>query len=484
MRSVHSGLTRVTGVTALAVSIGLVLAQPALAAPARTGPVLTLGQVARQDVPPAPGSEPDTLVEPDIAASPSDPDVAVTVAHDGRYPNGGAVGITHAWTRNGGRTWRHAPVPFLTTAAGGVWDRASDPVLAFGPAGDVYLSTIAFNSSATDCNSVVLVSRSLDGGATFAPPVTAQSTNDCNLFNDKNWLTVDTWAHSPHRGRVYQFWTFFEGNTAQQRVRWSDDHARTWSAEAVVTPGAADTQNSQVLVRPDGTLTDVYLDFAGTGREPDRERETAAAKSATPAPAATPGVPLRGSTSRDGGLTWSAPVTLATDVGGDVPGVRCCLPSAVVDPVSGRMHAVWQSTDLSLLRASSSMDGVHWSAPVTVNAGRTPTTQVVNADVAAYRGAVLVSYGVRDAAVANGRFVQQRAAISDDAGREFGAGLRLGPPSDIQFAAQAGGAFPGDYIGTTASRGRFYAAWVLSAKPSDGSTYHQVLLAAAIRPDR
>jgi hypothetical protein len=484
MRPVHSGLTLGTGVTALAVSMGLVLAQPALAAPARPRPVLTLGQAAQQDVPPAPGSEPDTLVEPDIAASPVDPQVAVTVAHDGRYPDGGAVGITHAWTRNGGRTWRHAPVPFLTTAAGGVWDRASDPVLAFGPAGDVYLSTIAFNSSATDCRSVVLVSRSLDGGATFAPPVTAQSTNDCNIFNDKNWLTVDTWAHSPHRGRVYQFWTYFEGNTAQQRVRWSDDHGRTWSAAAVVTPGLVDTQNTQALVRPDGTLTDVYMDFAGSGREPDRERETSAAKAAPTAPSATPGVALRGRTSRDGGQTWSEPVTLATDVGGDVPGVRCCLPSAVVDPISGRMHAVWESTDLSLLRASSSMDGVHWSAPVTVDADRKPTTQVVNADVAAYRGTVLVSYGVRDSSVANGRYVQQQAAISDDAGREFGAPLRLGPPSDLQFAAQAGGAFPGDYIGTAAARGRFYAAWAVSSMPSDGSTYHQVIMAATIRADR
>jgi hypothetical protein len=482
MRSVHSGLTVVTSLAALAVSMGLVLARPALAAPAPSSIVLALRQAAAQDVPPAPGSEPDTLVEPDIAASPVEPGVAVAVAHDGRYPDGGAVGITHAWTRNGGLTWRHAPVPFLTTAAGGVWDRASDPVLAFGPAGDVYLSTIAFNSSATDCRSVVLVSRSLDGGATFAPPVVVQSTNDCDIFNDKNWLTVDTWAHSPHRGRLYQFWTYFEGNSAQQRVRWSDDHGRTWSAAAVVTPGPAETQNSQALVRPDGTLTDVYLDFAGSGREPDRERELSAASAGPVAPAADPGVPMLGRTSRDGGRTWSAPVTVATDVGGDVPGVRCCLPSAVVDPVSGRMHAVWQSTDLSLLRSSSSVDGVHWSAPVTVDADRTSTTQVINADVAAYHGTVLVSYGVRDTSVAAGRYVQQEVAVSADAGRVFRAPSRLGPPSDLQFAAQAGGAFPGDYIGTAAARGRFYTAWAFSAAPSDDSAYHQVLLAATIRP--
>ena len=481
MRLVPNAIRFTAAAAGLSTSMALGLAQPATAMPTRTSvpTVLALGQAARQDVPPAPGSEPDTLVEPDIAASPADPRIAVTVAHDGRYSDGGAVGITHAWSRDGGLTWRHAPVPYLTTAAGGVWDRASDPVLAFGPAGDVYLSTLAFNSSATDCRSVVLVSRSVDGGATFGNPSVAQSTNDCNIFNDKNWLAVDTGVRSPHRGRIYQFWSYFDGDFAQQRVRWSDNRGRTWSDAAVITPGAtADTQGSQALIRPDGSITDVYLDFTGTGRKPDRERESAEFSAA--APPAAPGVPLRARTSHDGGRSWSAAVTLATDVGGDVPGVRCCLPSAVADPVSGRMHAVWSSTDLSLLRASSSMDGVHWSTPVTVDTERTSTTQVVNADVVAYAGKVLVSYGLRDAAVADGRFVQQQVAVSSNAGHSFTTRLPLGPPSDLQYAAQAGGAFPGDYIGTAVSCGRFYAAWAVSSTPPTGSTYHQVLYAAAI----
>jgi hypothetical protein len=470
----------VAGTAGLAAALVLTFLTPATAAPPGSPAVLALGQASEQDVPSVAGSEPDTLVEPDVAVSPNRPGVAVVVAHDSRYADGGAVGITHAWTRDGGRSWRHAPVKFITTAAGGAWDRASDPVLAFGPAGDLYLSTIAFNSSATDCRSVVLVSRSTDGGATFGRPSVAQSTDDCDVFNDKNWLTVDTAARSPHRGRVYQFWSYFVGDFAQQRVRWSDDHGRTWSEAAVVTPGDVDTQNSQALIRPDGSITDVYLDFTGTERKPDRERDSAEVRAA--APATEPGVPLRARTSHDGGRTWSAAVTLTSDVGGDVPGVRCCLPSAVADPITGRLYAVWPSTDLSLLLASSSPDGVHWSAPILVDTERTPTSQVINADVAAYGGAVLVSYGLRDTAVAAGRYVVQRAAVSHDAGRTFRGRLRLGPPSDLQYAAQAGGAFPGDYIGTAGGPGRFYAAWALSSTPTTGGTYHQVIFAAAIRP--
>jgi hypothetical protein len=117
-----------------------------------------------------------------------------------------------------------------------------------------------------------------------------------------------------------------------------------------------------------------------------------------------------------------------------------------------------------------------------VDRDRTATTQVINADVAAYRGKVLVSYGVRDSAVADGRYVQQEAAVSYDAGRAFPGRVRLGPVSDLRYAAQAGGAFPGDYIGTAVSRGRFYAAWAVSSPPPGDGTYHQVLYAAAIRP--
>lgn len=482
MRSIREAFTCAAGVAGLTAASMIFAPAPASAGVARTPTVLNLGQIARQEVEPATGSEPDTLVEPDIAASPANPNIAVAAAHEGRYPDGGAVAITHAWTRNGGLTWRHAPVRFITKATGGVWDRASDPVLAFAPNGDVYLSTIALNTSADDCNSVVLVSRSTDGGATFAPPVTAQATNDCNLFNDKNWLAIDNGVRSPHRGRLYQFWSYFQGDFAQQRVRWSDDQGRTWSAAVVVTPGQADTQNSQVLIAADGSITDVYLDLTGTGRENDRERESAAARRSAAEPPDEPAVPLRARTSTDGGRTWSAAVTVANDVGGEVPGVRCCLPSATIDPVSDRMYAVWQSTDNSLLRASSSADGVHWTAPVTVNAERTAGTQIVNADVAAYRGRVLVSYGIRNTAVADGRYVRQKVAVSYDSGRSFRARLRLGPPSDLRYAAQANGAFPGDYIGTAASRGRFYAAWALSSKPPSGGTYHQVLLAAALRP--
>jgi hypothetical protein len=134
--------------TALLCSVlfgGLLAGAPAEARVRATPWVESVQQIARQNVAPQPGSEPDTLVEPDVAISPVNPRIAVAAAHNGRFPDGGAVAIAYAWTRDGGKTWRHAAVPGLTKATGGAYLRASDPVVAFGPDGTAYLSTLLFD---------------------------------------------------------------------------------------------------------------------------------------------------------------------------------------------------------------------------------------------------------------------------------------------------------------------------------------------------
>ena len=80
--------------------------------------IQSVGQIDQQDIAPLPDSEPDTLVEPDIEVSPTNPDWAVAAAHDGRYPDGGAVDISYAWTHDGGKTWHHAPVPGIIDVGG------------------------------------------------------------------------------------------------------------------------------------------------------------------------------------------------------------------------------------------------------------------------------------------------------------------------------------------------------------------------------
>lgn len=89
----------------------------------------------------------------------------------------------------------------------------------------------------------VSVSRSTDGGVTWAEPVTVMKGNGASLgpaagavFWDKEWVTVDNTPSSPHYGRAYLVATRFlnglQGSYAESPIylSWSDDGGRTWTA--------------------------------------------------------------------------------------------------------------------------------------------------------------------------------------------------------------------------------------------------------------
>ena len=461
MRFVPRTITVATSV-AIVVFAGLGVVRPVAAAAPASPVVLHVGQIDHQDVTPRPGSEFDTLVEPDVATSPANPDIAVAVAHDGRYATGGAVAIAYAWTHDGGATWHHAPLPRLTKATGGVWDRASDPIVAFGPGGNVYVSTLVFDLG---CQGGVAVSRSTNGGATFAAPILVHSSVSCNYSDDKNFLVVDNQTASEHFGRLYQFWTAFltvNGHAAgsPQVLRWSDDHGATWSPTTVVTTPHENTQDSQAMIHGDGTITDTYLG---------------------------PGISFVARTSHDGGATWDAETVITHSTGFGPASIRCCLPAGAADPVTGRMYVVWEANGpgtSDAVELTTSIDGHHWSATKQVGPGGGGTTlQTVNATVTAYNGRVFVSYGILNTAIANGRYIQQEASTSYDGGATFGPALKLGPLSDLKYAAFAGGKFPGDYIGASATQTKVYLVWCVSSTPPVSTQkFHQTLFAAVLRP--
>ena len=451
--------------------------------------VLHVGQIDRQDVPSGNGCEPDTLVEPDVAVSPFNPSIQVAVAHDCRFASGGALDISYAWTHDGGRHWHHAPLPMLTKVVGGAWARASDPVVAFGADGTVFVSALVLG---TGCTTGLTVSRSVNGGATFAPPVVVQKSTRCSYSDDKDWLTIDTQPDSPFYGRIYEFWTAFlaSGGKAEgspQVLRWSDDAGRHWSATHVVSAPHANSQNSQPMIQPDGVITDVYLEFGGGSAGDGPRSGGPGERGGHPPFAATgSGVSLVARMSSDGGRTWASQSLVARNIGGGPAGIRCCLPASADDPVTGKLYTVWEGngpgkTDPVLL--SSSANGRSWSPPRPVSPAGAATIQHVNAAVAAYGGKVFVSYGTRNTAVDKGKFVQQQVSSSFDRGASFGPPLSVGPRSNLSYAAVAGGEFPGDYIGASATAARLNLVWCLSSKPRNpDAAYHQTLYSAVLRP--
>ncbi len=403
-------------------------------------------------------SEDDTQVEPSVAVDPNDPDVVVGVVQQGRFEDGGSVDPGYTVSHDGGTTWAKGDLPHLTVAVGGHYSRASDPVVAIGPDGTVYAETLAF--SVITCESAVVVQRSTDGGLSFEDPIVIETDDDCVSFNDKNWIAVDSSPGSPHVGRVYAVWDqehhTFQGEFtgAPILLRYSDDQGRHWSDQVRVTGLHTYGLGALPVVQPNGDLTILFQKY-----EPD-----------SPFPPS-----LVALTSHDGGLTFDAPVTVDFMLSSEPEDMRTgALPAATVDPLTGRMYAVWQDVRTrgdgfnDIVLARSKNGGATWTQARRVNQGVidggldhfTPA-------VAAYGGNVWVTFLVRDYVGGPSRFVFERVVLSTDHGWTFGPAVTLGPAIDLDFAATVffdGTKFLGDYTGVAASSEVGHALWCRSSR--------------------
>ena len=461
-----------------AISLALVLlvalTAPAAAAVAPTAPTLFqtvrfVEEISHDGVAGPPGAEADTETEPDIAVDPNDPTVVVAVFQQGRFPDGGSVDPGFATSHDGGSTWVSGNLPGLTAAVGGPYGRASDPVVAFGPDGAVYATTIAFDAGT--CRSAVSVHRSDDGGLTWGTPAFPQGDDDCDVFNDKNWMVVDTSPTSPHLGRIYLAWDQVRGATTPHSepivLRYSDDRGSTWSGLIVASPAGAKAIGVLPMVEPNGDLVLVYDDFtSGSDR-------------------------IVAQASHDGGLTFDPAVKVGRLRAASEPGVRTGgLPTAAIDPVTGRVFVAWQDARFrtdghnDVVIARSSSEGARWSRIKRVNpdllaGGPSPFTP----DVSAYDGVVHVAYRTRDDSGATpSRFVQERYIVSTDGGKSFGGERVVGPRTNLRYAAVSGKdhAFLGDYMGVAATAGAAHLVWCAARRPSGGGTYHQTTWSATI----
>jgi hypothetical protein len=373
-------------------------------------------------------------VEPAAAAFGS---TVVAAFQVGRFQSGGAEAIGFATSRDAGRSWRSGLLPGVTVA-GGQWTRASDPVVAYDAIHGIWLAaTLAL---APTRNSVT-VSRSTDGLAWSAPVVAVDAENP--IAYDKEWLVCDNWPSSPRRGSCYLQWTDVKsGGLASQT---SHDGGLTWSPPVAATSFGF---GAQPLVQPDGTLVTVLL--------ADAQDAVLAIRST------------------DGGATFSPPVHVSDVHFVGVPGLRAPpLPSAAAD-ASGRVVAVWSDCSFRAqcagddLAASTSTDGVTWSAPVRAAAAGGAASAVVPGLGGGAVGRFAVTYYAAGAAEAGVRLVQ-----SADGGRTWSAPRRLDavPSADVWLPVTEGGSFLGDYIATPFVSGRPLPVFSLAVGSRDQSIF-------------
>jgi hypothetical protein len=404
-----------------------------------------------------PDAQPDTQAEPAVAVDPRDPRIVVAVFQQGRFSDGGSVDPGFATSHDGGLTWVAGNLPGLTFAVGGTFERASDPAVAIGPDGTVYAQTLPLSFSGNDG---IAVQRSEDAGLTFEPPVLVQEDPCC--LNDKNWIAADTFPGSPHSGRVYSVWT--RGDTTV--LRYSDDRATSWSDLVTVSAasGVPGAYGPLPLVQPNGDVTVVYH---AIGPNVDA---------------------IVSQTSHDGGSTFDASVPIGAFLSQEVAGMRTGngLPGAAVDPVTGRLYAVWpdqsrRDDGLHDIAVAVSRDGaVSWEAPLIVNTHAGRRTERFTPTVAAYGGFLHLTYRTRHATrLGFTPGVGMRYVVSTDDGATFSPERRLGRKGRVEFAAISRGAFLGDYMGLAASSGAVHAVWCLPLR-SRRSPSHQTTWGATI----
>ena len=332
-------------------------------------------------------------VEPSLATNPTNPNHMIVSWQQDRWSNGGAQGVAGAVTFDGGKSWTNTLAAFSRCSGGsnanaGNYDRASDPWVSIAADGTAFQMALAVSGAAFTANAVsaMLVSRSTDGGRTWSAAQTLVRDASATIFHDKNTLTADP----TNAAFAYAVWGRLENEV--RGPAWftrTTNGGLSWeSSRAIYDPGVTNqTLASQIVVRPDGTLVNVFLDII----------RTVSADNAV-------GQRVRVIRSTDKGATWSAPITIAEYLGvgtrdpvtNDPVRDGTGVPSIAVG-ADGRLHVVWQDARFgrgdydSVAYAQSRDGGLTWSTPVAVNA-RTDVAALVPTVHVRSDGSIGVTY--------------------------------------------------------------------------------------------
>ena len=302
------------------------------------------------------GADPSALpanmraqAEPHIMRSATNPDFIVATFQEGRFTDGGAVDCGYSITTDGGLNWSRALIPNLTQTSGGTYFRATDPVAGVDLSGNVFLNT----EGAIDSNfntGDILVSKSTDGGATFAAPSVVFHQTSGNAFPDKPWMAINTFSGTPTAGRILATFTLFtnvnnDGGSIEFSV--SDNGGTSWSPVSIVHTGVTNAQGSQPVFLPNGSAVVVYWNFGTTES-------------------------LRVVASTNGGSSFGAPIVITNAVEYNESSIRTggFLPSAVSDRTSGNLYVAYQTLiggNPKIAFTKSTNGGATWSSPTAIS---------------------------------------------------------------------------------------------------------------------
>ena len=419
-----------------------------------------------------PDSQHATEVEPDSFAF---GDTVVAVFQAGRFHNGGASGIGFATSRDRGRTWTAGTLPWLTVHSSppGVFDRASDPTIAYDAAHRVWLAaTLAIEERTTGRRVSVWVSRSADGTTWGAPvPVVRPETLG---QPDKSWIVCDNGSSSPYRGRCYISYSDWLADAETIVTMTSADGGLTWQGPVTSRDPAAAGVGTQPLVQPNGTLVVSFLAKAN-----DR---------------------MLAIRSTDGARTFGDAITIDEVRSRPPTAMRALpLPSAEID-ADGRIFIAWHDCRFrpgcsgvaggpNDIVFSSSTDGVNWAGAVRIplaDAAGAADHFIPGLGVDPQSAGSAAAIGVAYYGFADGGCTFSTCRLeagfvaSPDGGRTWSTPIALSEtPMALDWIADTTlGRMVGDYISTTVTA-RVAVPVLALAGPFDGM-FHEAIFAGTI----
>jgi hypothetical protein len=438
--------------TSYAISILLlaVLALALWAAPAsakQSGPVVRVSADPYSD----PESQHATEVEPDSFATDSTVVAAFMVGV-------GAPNIGWATSERGGKAFESGFLPGITRVAGGPFDRANDPSVAYDARHRVWLISSLAHVEPIPFGAEIVVSRSPDGIHWRDPVTVADGRPSGGL--DKNWTVCDNSPKSPFYGHCY---TEFEDATDALRIEMSTsiDGGQTWGA-AQELPGGEPGIGGQPVVKPDGTVIVPIVNDLFFSQ-------------------------VRSFRSTDGGASWSATVGVSPISGHNVAGgLRApAVPSAEVDRV-GTVYVAWadcrfragcSSNDLVL---SKSADGLNWTTPTRIpidpldsGADHFIPGLAVDPHTAGDHARLALTYYTYPNAACTPATCRLNVGFvsSGDGGETWSDPRQLAGPMNVDWLANTSrGRFVGDYISTSFAHEHAFPFFAVANPPkSDGS---------------
>ena len=396
-------------------------------------------------------------VEPHIAINPANPDNLIGTWQQDRWSNGASQGIAVGVSFDSGATWASRPLAVSrcgggNAANGGDYERASDPWVTFSPNGMAYQLSLGVSGAQFEAGAIsaMLVSRSTDGGRSWANPVTL-IRDGSPFLNDKNSITAD----ATDSRYVYAVWdrvsTDNRGPTLFARTT---DGGATWEpARVTYDPGVGNqTIGNLIAVLPDGSLINFFTQLN------------------------TAGASLAGSfavmRSVDKGLTWSTPIMISSFLGigtRDPETGTAIRDSGSLGQISvgpqGQLYVVWQDARFSngardAIAISRSIDGgLTWTAPLRVNADASVQGLIPSVNARA-DGTIGVSYfDMRSNTVDPTTLLTDYWLATSRDGVNW-TDHRISAPFDLTLAPVARGYFLGDYMGLTSAGANFYPLYV------------------------